>query len=355
MSLLDSQMSENHPPDDFPPAAVPPAEWSARARGLLLAAKVIGLLIALIGLGLFLGTPVFSTTDQLTITIGLYLLPIGAGLVYVATRTEELGPNQRLQPGELSAPRKWFILIWIAGVLASFFLKIERVGDYKPLSAIAMLLALALMLSGGLWWFRWLTNKIEREWPAGRSDQPAAVPLRWPPSWRIGWAVISGALSAVLATGLEVLAIVLVAPLLTPLFESMSFSLTTESQVASLLRNPLIVLLIFLAASVAAPLIEEFCKGLTLWLFPKSVQRPLDGFMFGLIAGLGFGMVESGAYLTDLSLWFLIGWLRLGTLLLHGTTTSIIGLSYARSQRLHRRGLVLAGYGRGMRRRSDWA
>jgi len=56
----------------------------------------------------------------------------------------------------------------------------------------------------------------------------------------------------------------------------------------------------FMAASVAAPVIEEFAKALALWglflFFRAEFDGVLDGIVYGALVGLGFAMTENIAY-----------------------------------------------------------
>ncbi len=334
-----------------------PARWSVRARRWQIIALAIGVIAAAIGALWFWGpTSFYSIDDLLKLFLGLILMPLGGSLAYLAVRTQRAAPDQLYQLRPTNRPRNLFVLVWIMGMIASLALQVRSIGDVKPSILVGMILAVTLVASGGMWAYRWFANKLQDEWPTGRLSTPPAVPLRWPRSWAISWAGMSGVLSAILAVGSEIfllwLAARLLGPMLADVFESASLA---RDSTGSMLRQPIILIILFAGAVIVAPLTEEACKAIGLRLMRGAIQRPLDGLMMGMAAGMGFGLVESALYLGVLgSPWLINGWARLITLLLHGVATSVIGVAYARSLRSGRRGDVLAGYGRAVLLHGVW-
>ncbi|HZY45871.1 MAG TPA: PrsW family glutamic-type intramembrane protease, partial [Anaerolineae bacterium] len=262
------------------------------------------------------------------------------GLIAVVWRTQASAPGQAYVPSGIENPRKWFILSWLIGLVASFIFKARVVADIKPSYAVTIVLASVLVLSGGLWCLRWFSNKIVQDWPHARLDAPAVLPLRWPPNWWVVWSIVGGVLTAALAFGLEIYGLKLFAPLIASATERILLAPSGSG-----LNDPAVVILIILGIAIVAPLIEELCKALALLLFRKSIDRPIDGLMLGMAIGIGFGLVESAFYLVGLiNAWWIAAWLRLATILMHGTTTSIIGRAYALSRRTGRRRDLIAGY-----------
>jgi RsiW-degrading membrane proteinase PrsW (M82 family) len=333
------------------------AEWSVRARRRLRVAQLIGLAIVLISACLFLRQIDFlSIGDILGMYAGLYLIPFGAGLLYLATRTLHVAPDQEYQPHLLNRPRKWFVVIWGTGVLVAILLGSRSGGDLKLFSIISLALASALTISGGVWALRWLSHKLSDEWPTGRVDAPPTLSIRWPNSWQINWAGLWGMVSTGLAIGLEALLGWLALLLLRPAFASIVVrpTATTSELLLQILRNPTFIMTAFVAIAIVAPMIEEALKPIGLRLMRGAIRRPIDGLLLGMVAGLGFGIVESTLYLGDLSGWLLSGWLRLSTLVLHGIATSIVGLAYARSRQSGRRRDLLLGYVRAVLLHGVW-
>ncbi len=283
--------------------------------------------------------------------LGLILMPIGVGLIFLAARTLQAAPDQVYQPQPPAMPRNLFVALWLAGVIVPLFLHVGALSELKTFSLAGLLIAAAFVLSGGRWAYRWFANKLRDEWPTGRVDASPALPLRWPASWSIGWAVMLGVLATVLAGGLEILIVWVAATLLGPRLAS---SFQTSDILGELLSQPLVVIGLVAGVVVVAPAIEEAFKALGLRVLRGSIQRPIDGLMLGMAIGISFGMLESALYLGTLSGWLIGGWLRLSTLVLHGIATSLVGVAYARSLQSKRRRDMWAGYGRAVLLHGAW-
>ncbi|MBI5563414.1 MAG: PrsW family intramembrane metalloprotease [Chloroflexi bacterium] len=338
------------------PIAPEPARWSTRARRRLMAALIIGAITAAIGALLFFQpNRVLDVEGVLMMYLGLILMPIGAGLAFMAARTLPAAPDHLYQPHWPQVPRNLFVIFWLVGVITPLVLHVESVGDLKTFSLVALGVASAFVLSGGRWAFRWFANKLHDEWPTGRIDAPPAVPLYWPRNWTIGWAGMFGVLASVLAAAVELLIIWVVANLLGPLLaESLPASLDASDILSEVLSQPLVLIGVFVAVAIVAPTIEEAAKALGLRVLRSSIQRPIDGLMLGMSIGISFGIMESGLYLSSLSGWLIGGWLRLSTLILHGIATSLVGVAYARSLISGKRRDVWAGYGRAVLLHGVW-
>jgi protease prsW family protein len=86
------------------------------------------------------------------------------------------------------------------------------------------------------------------------------------------------------------------------------------------------------------PLIEEPVKSLgVLWLRGR-LSAPRDALLYGAVAGVGFGMIESAVYnVGDLNTWWGTATLRLGTTFVHALATGLFGVGwYYRLQRRDR-------------------
>ncbi len=330
------------------PIAPEPARWSAATQGRLRAALISGSLAAVIGALLFFrDADLQSIADMLLMYAGLALMPIGASVAILAARTLPLSPDQAYQPQSSRVPRNIFAIFWLVGVIAPLALHVESIRDLRAFSLVALAVAAIFVLSGGRWAFRWFANKLVAEWPTGRIDAPPAVPLIWPRNWTIGWAGLLGVLAGVLAATVEITLVWVTATLLGPsLAKLLPASLATEDILGEMLSQPLVLLGLLVAVAVVAPAIEEAAKALGLRLLRRQIQRPIDGLTLGMLIGLGFGVMESGLYLSSLNGWLIGGWLRLSTLMLHGIATSLIGVAYARSLIAGQRREVAAGYGR---------
>jgi RsiW-degrading membrane proteinase PrsW (M82 family) len=102
--------------------------------------------------------------------------------------------------------------------------------------------------------------------------------------------------------------------------------------------NPLVVGGLILAVGVFVPLIEEPAKSLgVLWLRGR-LSMPRDALLYGAVAGVGFGMIESAVYnVGNLDTWWGTATLRLGTTFVHALATGLFGVAwYYRLQRRDR-------------------
>lgn len=94
---------------------------------------------------------------------------------------------------------------------------------------------------------------------------------------------------------------------------------------------------VFLAAVVAAPLVEELTKGLGLRFSRAHVDEPEDGIVYGVAVGVGFAATETFLYglgqlaTASLGTAFAVVLLRNFTsLLLHASSSALLGFGYSR-------------------------
>jgi RsiW-degrading membrane proteinase PrsW (M82 family) len=96
-----------------------------------------------------------------------------------------------------------------------------------------------------------------------------------------------------------------------------------EQLAQGLVREPLVVLLLFLLFSVLVPLIEEGVKTIVVWpLLPRRIS-PAEGFLGGAIGGAGFALFESLFLAQQAGLWFASMLGRTGTSFIHALATGI--------------------------------
>jgi RsiW-degrading membrane proteinase PrsW (M82 family) len=104
-----------------------------------------------------------------------------------------------------------------------------------------------------------------------------------------------------------------------------------EAYFQDLFAQPGVITLTLLLVAGAIPLIEELLKPLALWTFVGRRITPAQGFLLGVLSGACFALLENLSALSGIagmgSLPTLIG--RLGTGLLHMTTTGLIGWALA--------------------------
>lgn len=321
-------------------AAAGEAAWSDRAVSRLQLARALGLVLAFGGAAVFL----FSTTQSswlsgfvsngsLTVSI------VGLAILAAAVRTRGSAPARSFVPRPVVSARMWFVLLWLGGCgVAALLLWADPAATTEQI--IMLSLSTTLMALGGVWLLNWLSGQLAQRWPI----DPAA-PLRLLPGWTVIWSGVWGLISTLLAVVIEGAPVLLLAVLSGVAFTEVSRP--TQSSLESLmhvLRNPLLVLVVIVGAVIGAPIVEEAAKAVGLrWLRPW-IRCSADGWLLGLAAGLGFGVLEGAFNLDSPGTWFVGGWVRLATLLLHGLTTSLTGLGYARSLQSQQRGDLWRGY-----------
>jgi hypothetical protein len=105
-----------------------------------------------------------------------------------------------------------------------------------------------------------------------------------------------------------------------------------ESFLKDLLASPLVITAIFLTVGLLMPLMEELLKPLGLWVLRKRLLTPAEGFCGGLICGAGFALIESATMIAQNgggSDWGQMVLLRIGTSLMHTTTSGFVGWGLA--------------------------
>jgi hypothetical protein len=128
------------------------------------------------------------------------------------------------------------------------------------------------------------------------------------------------------------------------------------ANLVQILSSPLVLGAILLFLAVIIPLVEETCKGLgvglmSIWQKPT----PAQGWLWGIASGAGFSLSEglfNGAL--SLEIWAVVALLRLGTALMHCTTTALLGLGLAGSFETRRPWLALGTYAIGVSLHGIW-
>jgi hypothetical protein len=119
-----------------------------------------------------------------------------------------------------------------------------------------------------------------------------------------------------------------------------------ESEAALELLGPLLIrpgvmatALIYIAVFV--PAIEEIFKPIGVWLFAGKLS-PAQGLTLGALSGAGYGLIETVGVTTQTSEWASLLFSRIGTGLLHITTSALMGAAIVLAWR-ERRYLHLLG------------
>lgn len=97
------------------------------------------------------------------------------------------------------------------------------------------------------------------------------------------------------------------------------------------LQNPLVIFGILAVVAGLMPMIEEMVKPLGLWVLAGQRLTPAQGFAGGALSGAAFALIESLFYISTPagSGWLVLALGRVGTCLLHITTTALVGWALA--------------------------
>lgn len=109
------------------------------------------------------------------------------------------------------------------------------------------------------------------------------------------------------------------------------------------LTNPAVITVALLYIAILVPAIEEIFKPIGVWLLAGKLESPVQGFTLGALSGAGYALIEtigvSGQQTGD---WETLLFSRIGTGLLHITTSALMGAAIVLAWR-ERRYLRLLG------------
>jgi RsiW-degrading membrane proteinase PrsW (M82 family) len=104
----------------------------------------------------------------------------------------------------------------------------------------------------------------------------------------------------------------------------------------SFLMQPSIIFWVAAIFSGVIPIIEEICKPLALWFLAGRDITEKDGFIYGVLCGAGFALMENVLYATAFTTaedWFFITIGRAGTGVLHMLASGLVGWGLVKSWR----------------------
>ena len=223
----------------------------------------------------------------------------------------------------------WAMLAWPFAIAAGAWVARTGTLDWLVLPPLQI-----LGVGLPLWWL------IE----FGRRGLPESVPQR-------SWGILSSGLlvSMPVALVVELLAIGLMlvvfivwlssqpgaAEQMTLLAQRLANAGNDPEVLGRILRplamNPTVLVSVLLATSGVFPLIEELIKPLGLWVLVGRKLTPAEGFVFGLLSGAAFALLESLGTLANPSgqEWLVVILGRTGTGVLHTVTTGLMGWALA--------------------------
>ncbi|NPV57963.1 MAG: PrsW family intramembrane metalloprotease [Anaerolineae bacterium] len=318
----------------------PPFDWSALVQAVL---SILGagfylatgvLLLILAGAASVMNLP----SQQAFVAASLGWSALLIGVLNLPSALHAIGRLSGRALPEISTPR----LNWLAAVLVLFLPLLLVLGNLvAPDDGLAWLLLppLQLLVVGIplLWLYR-----------AGSARLPGNPPSRQ-------WALVSFGLVIVqmLAIVLEVVlllgiltvglsifslqpgAIEMLERLTTRLTYAMGSPEALMRILEGIINHPLVLFVGIALTAVLIPLLEELLKPLGLWFFGGRQLTPAQGFQAGMLAGLTFALMESLGNLANPlgDQWALVAVGRLGTGVLHITTSALVGWGMASAWR----------------------
>ena len=211
-------------------------------------------------------------------------------------------------------PPFWIFVVLYAVVIAGGFVLHNNGQDLANL----MLLAILILLAGFF--------------PAmavlALGDRRLRFPKRaaWPTSWRrLALAIVSGATLGILVAG--ALELVLQAALVHG--QSVNLLVCLNNPAAPECQNTNVYNLLFIAAAVIAPLVEETVKPLAVIILIGRMRSAAEAFVLGLACGIGFDLIETSGYISSSTTdWLNIALIRSGAGLLHGMGAAMVALGW---------------------------
>ena len=119
-------------------------------------------------------------------------------------------------------------------------------------------------------------------------------------------------------------------------------SKATQDLLSPYLTKPGVIVLALLYIAVLVPAIEELLKPLGVWLLARKLDTPAQGFTLGALSGAGYALIETIGVSGQVSGWATLLSTRIGTGLLHITTSALVGAAIVTAWR-ERRVLRLLG------------
>jgi len=108
------------------------------------------------------------------------------------------------------------------------------------------------------------------------------------------------------------------------------------------LTKPGVIVLALIYTAVLVPAIEEIFKPIGVWLLAGKLESTAQGFTLGALSGAGYGLIETIGVSGQSADWASLLFTRIGTGLLHITTSALMGAAIVLAWR-ERRYLRLAG------------
>jgi RsiW-degrading membrane proteinase PrsW (M82 family) len=114
---------------------------------------------------------------------------------------------------------------------------------------------------------------------------------------------------------------------------------------APFITSPGVMAVVLIYIALLVPAVEEIFKPIGVWLFARKLDSASQGFALGALSGAGYALIEtigvSGQQASD---WAEILFSRIGTGLLHITTSALVGAAIVLALRERRYMRLLGSY-----------
>ena len=117
-----------------------------------------------------------------------------------------------------------------------------------------------------------------------------------------------------------------------------------QDLIAPYLLQPGVIAVSLLYLAVLVPLCEELLKPLGVWFFARSLSSPAQGFALGALSGAAYGLIETLGVSAQPTDWAFLLLTRVGTGMLHITSSAIMGAAIVYAVRERRYFRLLGMY-----------
>jgi hypothetical protein len=111
-----------------------------------------------------------------------------------------------------------------------------------------------------------------------------------------------------------------------------------------LLTRPGVIVTAVIYMAVLVPAVEELVKPLGVWLLAGRLDSAAQGFTLGALSGAGYGLIETISVSGQAVEWASLLFSRIGTGLLHITTTAVMGAAIVLAWRERRYARLIGTY-----------
>jgi hypothetical protein len=91
------------------------------------------------------------------------------------------------------------------------------------------------------------------------------------------------------------------------------------------MTKPGVIIIVLAYIAILVPALEEIFKPLGVWLLANKVESPAQGFALGALSGAGYALIETIGVSNQTGEWAGLLFSRIGTGLLHITTSALMG------------------------------